>query len=156
MLTIINLLGAEFSALKRKINLLFMKQEKFKHLFSFLLIIGFLVLLYLPSVILAGSAVSNLGDVAGNVGLEEAGDPWKFIGNIISVVLGIVGVLLLLVLIYAGALWGFLSRGDPAQIKKAKEMIINAIIGLLIVFASYALTNFVIASFTSSVTQTGS
>jgi hypothetical protein len=130
-----------------------MKQAKLKYLFSFLLIIGFLVFLYLPTIILASSAVSNLGGVAESVGLGKTGNIWQFIGNVVNVVLSAVGVLLLLVLIYAGALWGFLSRGDPAQIKKAKEMIINAIIGLLIIFASYMLTNFVITSFYNSATQ---
>jgi hypothetical protein len=141
----------EFS--KERLFNKFMKKIFIKHFFSFLLIIGFLAFLNLPMIVFASGAVSNLSDVAGKTALKEAGNPWVLVGNIIKAVLNVLGVLLLLVLIYAGALWGFISRGDSAQIKKAKEMIINAIIGLLIIFASYALTNFILTSIADPANQ---
>jgi len=69
---------------------------------------------------------------------------------IINVILGTLGVLLLGVIIYAGILWGILSQGDPAQIKKAQAMIRNAVIGLILVFASYTISFFIIDALTKA------
>ncbi len=133
-----------------------MKKTNLKNLSSALLIIVFLFSFnFLITTLAEASTVSNLGKVAGNVNLNKISDPYVFIGNVINVVLGALGVLFILVLIYAGVLWGFIARGDSSQIKKAKEMIINGLIGLTIVFASYMLTNFVISSLDKAATQSG-
>lgn len=68
----------------------------------------------------------------------------SIVGGIVNVLLSMVGVALVLTIIYAGILWGFLSNGDSAKINKAKQIITNAVIGLLLVFASYAIASFVI------------
>lgn len=104
----------------------------------------------------ATGVISNLGVAAAGTGLEKNSNILTFIGGIIKVIIGLLGVALAVVLIYGGIMWGFLARGDAAQIKKAKEMIINAIIGLVIVFISYAITTYVFTALNtaSSVTPT--
>lgn len=62
-------------------------------------------------------------------------------GQIISVVLSFVGVLFFILMIYAGILW-MTASGNEQQIGKAKSLLINAIIGIVIVFSAYAITNF--------------
>lgn len=62
-------------------------------------------------------------------------------GQIIGVVLSFVGALFLILMIYAGILW-MISQGNDQEVTKAKGLIINAIIGIIIVFAAYALTSF--------------
>lgn len=54
------------------------------------------------------------------------------------------GVLLLVYLIFAGFLW-MTSSGDEG-VKKAKSMIQNAIIGLIIIVSAFAISNFVLGS----------
>lgn len=98
---------------------------------------------FLPITVSATGVISNLNVAAQGTGLERNSNILLFIGGLINVLLGLLGVVLAVILVYAGVTWGFLSQGDPGKIKKAKEMIINAIIGLAIVFASFAITNFV-------------
>ncbi len=64
------------------------------------------------------------------------------IGNIINIVLSFMGVLLLVYLVYAGFLW--MTSSDSKGPEKAKEMIKNAIIGLIIIVSSFAISNFVL------------
>ena len=63
------------------------------------------------------------------------------VGQIIGIVLSLVGVIFLLLMIYAGLTW-MLARGNEQEVSKAKELLINAIIGIVIVFAAYAITSF--------------
>ena len=63
-------------------------------------------------------------------------------GNIIGVVLSFVGVIFLLLMIFAGLTW-MTASGNQEKITKAKDLMINAIIGLVIVLAAYAITVFV-------------
>lgn len=92
---------------------------------------------------LAGGLYDNLNVAAGS-DLKKNSDLPKFIGGLVAIVLQILGLALVVILIYAGSMWGFFSNGEPAKIQKAKDMIKNAIIGLVIVFASYSITMFVI------------
>lgn len=100
-------------------------------------------------------ALSNLNTAAAGTGLQGKGGLWKEVGGIINVVLSLTGILLLGILIYAGITWGFLAQGEKAKIQKAQQMIINAVIGLLLVFASLALTNFILGRLNAVVTGNG-
>lgn len=63
-------------------------------------------------------------------------------GQIIGTILSFVGVLFLILMIYAGVMW-MTAQGNDQQVTKAKDLLINSIIGLIIIFAAYALTNFI-------------
>jgi hypothetical protein len=67
----------------------------------------------------------------------------QLIGSIIKEVLGIVGALALLMFVYGGFLW-LTSGGSPDRIKKGKDILVWAVIGLVVIFASYTLVDFVI------------
>ncbi len=62
-------------------------------------------------------------------------------GQLIGTVLSFVGVLFFVLMIYAGVLW-MVSQGNEQQISKAKTLLRDAIIGIIIVLAAYALTSF--------------
>ncbi len=64
------------------------------------------------------------------------------VGTIIGELLGLVGVLFLVLMIYAGFLY-MTAQGNEEQVEKAKGLIKNAIIGIVIVFMAYAITSFV-------------
>ncbi len=66
----------------------------------------------------------------------------SYAGRIIGVVLSFVGVIFLGLMIYAGLMW-MLAEGNEQEVTKAKDLITSAIIGLIIVFAAYALTAFI-------------
>ena len=63
-------------------------------------------------------------------------------GQIVGTVLSFVGVLFLILMIYAGILW-MTAQGNDQQVAKAKGLLINGVIGLIIVFAAYAITSFI-------------
>jgi type IV secretory pathway VirB2 component (pilin) len=63
------------------------------------------------------------------------------VGQIIGTVLGLVGTIFLILIIYAGITW-MTSQGNEQQVTKAKNLLISAIIGIIIVFAAYAITSF--------------
>jgi len=64
-------------------------------------------------------------------------------GKLITAALSIIGVLLLILIIYAGFLW-MTAGGEKDQVKKAKDYLLNAVIGLILILASYGISSFVI------------
>lgn len=88
----------------------------------------------------SGTGLQNpLGNEPGDA------DPRVIIGKIIRAALGIVGSLALAVFIYGGFTW-VISAGNDDKIKKGKDMIVWATIGLAVIFTSYALVTFVIGA----------
>ncbi|HCC22644.1 TPA: hypothetical protein DF272_00490 [Candidatus Falkowbacteria bacterium] len=69
----------------------------------------------------------------------------EVIGGILKVILGIVGALALVMFIYGGLMF-MLSEGETGKIKTAKDIIIWASLGLLTIFGSFAVLNFVISN----------
>jgi len=79
-----------------------------------------------------------------------------FVGNIIRAVLSILGVMVLIYMVYGGYLW-MMSGGNDQMVKKAKDILINATIGLIIVIAAYAITAFVVGGiYSASISSSGS
>jgi len=66
-------------------------------------------------------------------------------GKVIGVVMGFLGVVFFILMVYGGWVW-LLARGNDEKVTQAKDTIKHAIIGLLIVFAAYALSAFVVTS----------
>jgi hypothetical protein len=64
----------------------------------------------------------------------------ELINRAIIAILGIVGALALLMFVWGGLLW-MTSGGNSDQVKKGRETLVWASIGLLIIFASYSLVN---------------
>lgn len=65
------------------------------------------------------------------------------IAGIINLVLSVVGVIAVCLIMYGGYLY-LVSMGNEEKIKKAKRLLTNSVIGLLIIFAAYALAQFII------------
>jgi hypothetical protein len=70
-------------------------------------------------------------------------DPKVLIGNVINAVLGVVGSLALLMFIYGGFTW-MTASGNSDKVQKGKNILLWATIGLIVIFTSYALVNFII------------
>jgi hypothetical protein len=68
------------------------------------------------------------------------------IGIIIGIVLSFLGIIFFILIIYGGFLW-MTAHGNEEQIKKARNIIVNATIGLAIVLAAYAITAFITTEF---------
>ncbi len=70
------------------------------------------------------------------------------IGNVIRVAVGFLGILLLGYLLYAGFLY-MTSGGETEGVKKAKTMIENAVIGLIIIACAFAISSFILENLAS-------
>lgn len=91
--------------------------------------------------------------VAATAGLGSADLP-TVIGRIISVFLGFLGVLFLILVIYAGMIW-MTAGGDDKKVEKAKRILIQATVGIVIVLGSYGITTFVINAITGGLNGGG-
>ncbi len=69
----------------------------------------------------------------------------KLIGGVISVVLQLLGVVFVIIVVYAGFQW-MIAEGDSGKIGEARGMIFHAIVGLIITMSAYAITQFVISN----------
>jgi hypothetical protein len=94
-----------------------------------------------------GSDSTGLNATAGAAGLLGSGpsSPETIIANIISGVLGFIGVLFLVLMIYAGFLW-MTAQGEEKKVTQARQIIVGAVIGVVVVFSAYAITQFVLTS----------
>ncbi len=77
-----------------------------------------------------------------------------FVGaRIINPLFALTGVAFLLLMIYGGFLW-MTAGGEEGQVEKAQGIFRNAVIGLVIILAAYAITRFVIIAATGGSTPT--
>ncbi|MEA3398204.1 MAG: hypothetical protein U9R06_00470 [Patescibacteria group bacterium] len=90
--------------------------------------------------------------VAGDGGYQTTGGEDlanTFIADIIKTALSFLGVIFLILIIYGGFIW-MTARGNEQQAEKAKNILIAAVIGLIIVVLAYAISYLVIKKFTAS------
>lgn len=108
--------------------------------------------------ILLGVAVAGNVAVSQDYGLrstaDEAGITKKggrateltaVVGKVVGTILWMTGVLFFGLMVYGGVLW-MIDRGNEDKSKRALETIKAAVIGMIIILASYAITSFVFGS----------
>lgn len=67
-------------------------------------------------------------------------------GLIVSSLLGLVGIAFMILMMYGGYLW-MSAQGNESQVDKAIGIIKAAVIGLVITFAAYAISYFIMSTF---------
>jgi hypothetical protein len=94
------------------------------------------------------SGLNETGDISGEShsmfsqhGIVES------IGMVVFALITLLGVIFLVLTLYGGITW-MIAEGDEAKVEKAKKIIINSVTGLVIVFAAYAISYFVISALT--------
>lgn len=99
----------------------------------------------LPYTVLAASdAYGNLQKVGqeGATAPYAAADQYKLaeiVGIVIQAFLGLLGVLFISYMVFAGYAW-MTAQGDEEKVTKAKDTISRAIIGLIVTVAAYAIS----------------
>jgi len=93
---------------------------------------------------------TGLNSIGQTIALPDT-DPRVIAARLINVFLGLLGVILLVVILYAGFLW-MTAGGDAAKVEKAKAWLRNGIIGVIIVLLSWAIASFVINSLINAAT----
>lgn len=62
-----------------------------------------------------------------------------YAGTVISGILLVSGLIFLIMVFYAGIQW-LLAQGDATKIQKAKTMLVWCLLGVVVMFAAYAIT----------------
>ena len=117
--------------------------KKFKFIiFSLLIVLSFLMM-----------AQATLADIEDTTGLNKTATGGfgenitktatlsETIGKIVGAALSFLGVIFFILMIYGGYMWMF-SMGNEQTAGKAKDIIIAAVIGLVIVLMAYAITTY--------------
>ena len=124
-----------------------------------LLILGAMLLavaLVVPGAVFAQSiAETGMSDFAAQAGFGGTSDIRLIIARLIRTVLSFGGVVLIGMIVYGGILW-MISGGEQEKIKKARGVIVNAVIGLVIVLSAFAITQFVVSSLVSATSYSSS
>ncbi len=84
-------------------------------------------------------------DVAGSAGITTSKTLPQIIGQIINIVLSFLGMVFLILVLYAGFLW-MTAQGEAKNVDKAKSILSQSIIGLIVIVAGFAISNFVLGS----------
>ncbi len=112
-------------------------------------ILLFFCLFFVPQISLAQSynftENSGLDSAAQTAGYETADSRSveDYISLVISIILSLLGVIFLALMMYGGIIW-MTAAGNDEKVKKAKDLIIQALIGLVIVLSAYAISYFVL------------
>jgi hypothetical protein len=94
-----------------------------------------------PVAMAQGLISPNDNVVAGPTNGE--GDIREFAKTILNFILGFLGFIAVVYIIYGGFLY-IMSGGDDANVEKGKKIILNAAIGIIIILASFAIVNTVL------------
>jgi len=112
-------------------------------------------LMFLPNIVFAQteqkgiqSAFTVVESVASNSYSNR--NIYVILGDVIMVILTLVGSIFVIFMIYAGYLW-MTASGNEQKVDKSKEILKQSIIGLIIVLGAYAISFFVVQIFNSQI-----
>lgn len=116
----------------------------------FVLLCALAMLFFLPHLVSAETA----GDIAKNTlqqsfasetGVSQA-SVTQVVASSVTIILGMLGVIFFILAVYAGFLWTT-AQGDEGKIGEAKQTIIRATLGFIVVISSYALSSLITTQF---------
>jgi len=94
---------------------------------------------------------NQLEEVGEATGVETSRSLAEIIGGLVQAALGLLGIVLLVLILYGGFLW-MTAGGNEDQVGKAKKIITNAVVGLVIVMAAYAIASFAVDAISTATT----
>jgi type IV secretory pathway VirB2 component (pilin) len=125
----------------------------FKHalgLFAIMAMFSFILLPSAQAAVAGDTILDGLNTTAGSTELPQGTTDLKAtIGTIIQVFLGFLGIIAVVIIIYAGFTW-MTAGGDDTKVGNAKKLIINATVGIVIILAAYIITSFIITEVQTS------
>lgn len=123
----------------------------------------------IASFVIVGNSLAAVGDKSDKFGLDttanyaqvkslemsKKSNPLEVAADYVALALSFLGVAFFLLTLYAGFKW-MTALGASEKVEKAKELLIAAIIGLIIVFAAYGGSIFMFKSFVKFTSSSGS
>ncbi len=127
-----------------------MSQLRKRNLFLLSLFLG----VFFVGILFTSTAV--LAQTSPDLGLQQVSDTGlsnmdirTVVANIIRIFLGLLGVIAVVLMIYAGFIW-MTAGGNEEKIGESKKILVNATIGLVIILSAYAIVSFVITRLLSA------
>ena len=114
-----------------------------KYLTSFILVIFSIFFITLPV-----SADIMGVNIVGNAIELGNDDPRRVTVQIINIVLGFLGLIAVIVVLFGGFKW-MTSCGNQENVGKAKKLLISGLIGLVIILLSWGITSYVVRQMTN-------
>jgi len=127
-----------------------MRKVFLKNLTAFAVVMMMLVPAFVISVPVHAQALTN-NDLMGGDNLYDSvqnttglgnRDPREIAAAVIRVMLGFLGIIAVLIILYAGFLW-MTAAGNEDKISQAKGMMSAGVIGLVIILAAFGIATFV-------------
>ncbi len=113
------------------------------------IVLTFLSIIFLATtfsiIVPAFNDVANEASAQTNVKLDNPlgeTNPAVITQKVITAILGLTGVLALLAFIAGGLMW-MTSGGSPEKVKKGRDILVWAVLGLAIIFSSYTILKYV-------------
>jgi hypothetical protein len=114
-----------------------------------LIVISFLIL----PIIASAQGLKNINQAidttAQGAGIKGETSLIQIFALLVKVLLGILGFVFVVLIIYGGVEW-MMAMGANEKVAKAKKIIINSVIGLVIIILSYSIASFVITALNST------
>jgi Type IV secretion system pilin len=92
------------------------------------------------------SLYDNVPCTDGNIDINSVSDVLIIVGNVSRILIALAGGIAVIVVIVA-AIFYITSTGDPGRIKRAKDIIVNTAIGLIIILVAYAVVTYIATGF---------
>ncbi len=113
----------------------------------FIVVASFCLFVIVPQLVTASvidDYKSSINTTATKAGIQDSSfsSPQEVAGKVARQVVSLVGVIFLVLMIWAGTLW-MTAGGNQERIDEARKIIIAAVIGLILVAMAYAITRFV-------------
>lgn len=126
---------------KKKITLF----KKTTQLFLLIGVVGVLI----PQICFGATAMSRLKAVISSkpsydVDKTTQNTLTDYVGNIISVFLGLLGSIFVILIVYGGYIW-MTAAGNEEKVTRAQQIIKSAVIGIIVLVAVYAIWIFIFA-----------
>ena len=119
-----------------------------KKIYKGLIVFAMALLLITPVVVFATGP--DLGLTYGANTKLSATDPRDIAANLIGVVLGFLGIIAVIMILIGGFKW-MTAAGNEDQVAEARKIIVAAVIGLIIILASWGIANFVLQALITNI-----
>lgn len=89
------------------------------------------------------SGLNKTAEVGGYDVSANSTTPEQLVGKAIYVVLGFIGVIFMILLIYGGFVW-MTAGGNEEKVKKANGILMSSMFGLIIILSAYVISYFIL------------
>jgi hypothetical protein len=85
-------------------------------------------------------------DADGNLDIQSLQGALVLIANVVRILIAVSGALALIAIVVS-SIFFVISAGDPAKVRRARDILNNAVVGLVLIIGAYAVVTFIAKGF---------